>query len=237
MTRRMNFRPDLADSVLEDRCLMDASQAGIPPMALTAGGYVVLPVPSASFSASLGTNSGLIGTAVSSVTSGMAMAAEFYITGFGLSVMTIGNGNGSSVPSPGGGAGTGRTHTVVSSVGSPASADTPIGLVPPSPFAQGALLLTRDSFLYIGKTFASEGVARAPISPTTSAGAPGHTGPATAGAAGASRATCPDPDEWQPGPLGDRSLRPGGPDTRPRVIAMRPVKGIPCTLRHRRNAS
>ena len=127
--------------------------------------------------------SGLIGTAVSSDTSGMAMAAGFYITGFGLSVMTIGNGNGSSVLSPGGRAGTGRTHTVVSSVGSPASADAPTGVVRPNPFAQGALLLTRDSFLYIGKTFASEGVARAPISPTTSAGAPDHTGPATAGAA------------------------------------------------------
>jgi hypothetical protein len=95
MSRRMNFRPDLADSVLEDLCLMDASQVGIPPMAFTAGGYVVLPMPSASFSASLGTYSGLIGTAVSGDTSGMAMAAGYYITGFGLSVMTIGNGNGS----------------------------------------------------------------------------------------------------------------------------------------------
>ena len=179
----MNFRPDLADSVLEDRCLMDAAQVAIPPMAFTAGGYVVPPVPSASFSSSLGTYSGLFGTAASSTISGMAMAAGFSITGFGLSVMTIGNGNGSSVLSPGGGAGTGRTHTVVSSVGSPASADGPSGLARPNPFAQGALLLTRDSFLYIGKTFASEGVARAPISPVNSRRAPDQSGPATAGAA------------------------------------------------------
>jgi hypothetical protein len=179
----MNFRPDLADSVLEDRSLMDASQVGIPPMALTAGGYAVLPVPSANFSASLGTFSGVIGTAASSDISGMAMAAGFYITGFGLSVMTIGPGNGSSVLSPGGRVGTVRTHTVVSSVGSPANADLPTDRVPPNPYAQGALLLTRDSFLYIGKTFASGGVTRTPLPPTTPAGTPGQSGPATAGAA------------------------------------------------------
>jgi hypothetical protein len=178
----MNFRPDLADSVLEDRTLMDASQVGIPPMALTAGGYAVLPVPWANFSASLDTYSGLIGTAASSDLSGMSMAAGFYITGFGLSVMTIGNGSGSSVLSPGGQAGTGRTHTV-GSVGPPAGAAAPAGHVPPSPFAQGALLLTRDSFLYIGKTFASDGVARAPLPPITPAGTPDRSGPATSGAA------------------------------------------------------
>jgi hypothetical protein len=179
----MNFRPDLADSVLEDRCLMDASQVGPVPIALTAGGYVVSPVPSAGFSASLGTFSGWIGTAASSDMSGMAMAAGFYITSFGLSGMTIGNSNGASVLSPGGQAGTGRTHTVVSSVGSPATTDGPTGLARPNPFGQSALLLTRDSFLYIGKTVTSEVVARAPISPTTPAGPQDQSGPATAGAA------------------------------------------------------
>jgi hypothetical protein len=199
MSRRMNFRPDLAACVLEDRTLLDASQAGIPSMALTAGGYAVLPVPSANFSASLGTFAGVIGTAASSDISGMTMAAGFYITGFGLSGMTIGNGNGSSVPSPGGQAGTGRTHTVISSVGSPASADAPNSRGPANPFAQGALLLTKDTFFYIGKTFASGGVARSPVPPITPAGTPDQSGPATSGAAEDPRASnLPTPMSGRP---------------------------------------
>jgi hypothetical protein len=172
MKRRTRFRPDLDDSVLESRSLMDGSQVGSPPTALMVGGYAVSPVPSASFSSSLGTLAGLLGTGGAGSSTGMGIATAFYITGFGLSSMTVGNGTGIPGPSAGGLASSGVTPGVNTTVGSGANEPGPATGVARSRFGQSTSLVSGIDFLYIGKTFGSSSVRPAPKAPATPADTP-----------------------------------------------------------------
>ena len=101
---RLSLRPDLADCVLEDRIMAAVSQGVVPvavtqmivPIVLTTNGYSMIN-PSSLFTSpfAMGASPG-----PSSTNNGINMASGFYITGFGFSVMMIGNSSGSTQPLP-----------------------------------------------------------------------------------------------------------------------------------------
>ena len=60
------------------------------PLALTTSGFLLLPTPSTSFSSYLN----VMGASGTGGSTGMGVASGFYITGFGMSFMMIGNSTG-----------------------------------------------------------------------------------------------------------------------------------------------
>ena len=95
------LKPDLNDAVLEDRTLM-AYSPFVPPLVLTTGGFVNFPAPPG-LSANLGT---LGGGAVGG--GGGNMGTGYYVTGFGTSLISIGNATGFSGVGTAAGGGSGE---------------------------------------------------------------------------------------------------------------------------------
>jgi hypothetical protein len=155
MSRRLAFQPDLIDSVLEERIMTDASQY-VGALVLMPSGYILFSTPS-NFSSSFGAfgPSGNVGS------NGAGMAAGFYITGFGLSVMMIGNSSGYPGLSPGTQAGStsgGSAPANVSTiVGSNASGSVFPTTVASNPFGQSLPLNPGSGFRYIGQPSGSGG--------------------------------------------------------------------------------
>lgn len=147
MKRRRSFQPNLADSALEDRTLLDATQT-VPALILTTGGYILSPSGSASFSSSLG----VMGAGASVGSNGMNISYSFYITGFGLSVMTIGNVTGYPVPGRAGIGGTGTSGALAASViiGTGATGGSRAAVSSNAP-GQSLPLNPGTGFLYIGQ--------------------------------------------------------------------------------------
>jgi hypothetical protein len=87
MTSPRTFRPDLAEAVLEDRTLMAYSPSA-PQLTLTTSGYVGITTPPG-LSANLNTMGGFAFGG-----GGGNMGNGFYITGFGMSTMSVGDALG-----------------------------------------------------------------------------------------------------------------------------------------------
>jgi hypothetical protein len=146
---RRAFRPDLAEAVLEDRTLL-AYAPNVPQLVLTAGGYVGITAPPG-LSGNLGTQGGgAIGG------NGGGLGTAFYITGFGMSVISVGNATGfAGVGGAASGSSTTGTSTALTtSLGSGASQNG--GAVTRNTQAQGSSDALTDA-LYIGRTEGSSG--------------------------------------------------------------------------------
>jgi|GEM_PF-4721587 len=161
MQSRFVRQLDLVDCVLEDRILMDGSQPGeasprqaptVAPMILTTSGFVILPTTSVAFSSFGGTT----GTTGGNGNYGLNMASDFYITGFGLSVMTIGNASGDPTLGPVGqpGLGTGVNANVnVSPTMNPGANQAGGAAIPaPNPAGRNIPLNPGSGFRFIGQT-------------------------------------------------------------------------------------
>jgi hypothetical protein len=157
MKSRLSLRPDLADCVLEERILATVSQRFLPvavtqmivPIVLTTNGYSMIN-GSSSFASSFAPGAG---SGPNSANNGMNIASGFYVTGFGLSVMLIGNSTGDPGLGPGGQAGashgTNANQTGAASVGSGANEPGGVPIVPRNPSGQSIPLNPGSGFLYI----------------------------------------------------------------------------------------
>lgn len=152
MTSLRTFRPNLTDAELEDRILM-AYSPFVPQFILTSAGYVGMTNPPG-LSGNLSTmGGGAIGGG------GGNMGTSYYITGFGMSTISVGNATGfAGVGVAGSSGGTAGTVTLNTQVGSGAAENSGAGggiSVSRNTVAQGgdAMLST----LYIGQTSAASG--------------------------------------------------------------------------------
>ncbi|MDR3639625.1 MAG: hypothetical protein P4L84_37845 [Isosphaeraceae bacterium] len=147
MKNRRAFRPDLTDSVLEDRTLA-AYDSGLPPLVLTAGGYAAFAVPPG-LSANLGT---LGGASIGG--SGGSVGTTFFVIGFGTAGITVGNPIGFSFGGASKIGATGVLNNVVGSGANDAQGPQPVSR---NAVAQGDANATALKLLYIGPQTSSGG--------------------------------------------------------------------------------
>lgn len=146
------FRPDLADAMLEDRTLM-AYSPFVPQFVLTTGGYVGLTTPPG-LSANLSTMGG--GGAVGG--GGGNMGTGYYVTGFGTSLISIGNATGFAGVGGASGSSSGGTIRPTVTVGSGAAEGGGAASVSRNTVAQGPVSDDVLNTLYIGRTSSSSDV-------------------------------------------------------------------------------
>ena len=153
MQSRLALHPDVVDSMLEDRVLMDASQRSpratppVAPMVLTTSGFVILPAASAAFAPT-----GAIDPIGGNGNFGLNLAAKFYMTGFGLSVMKIGNASGDAAL---GAVDQATLRTIDSTNAGVPTSLNPTGNVaqpPANPAGQSLPLNPGSGFLFIGQS-------------------------------------------------------------------------------------
>ncbi len=182
MQNRFARQPGLIDCALEDRVLMDSSEKGNPlarqapavaPMVLTTSGFVILPSVSVAFSSFAGV-SGEVG---SNPNYGLNIAANFYMTGFGLSVMTIGNSTGDPTLGPLAQAGPGFDVNANVNVSPTLNPGGNQAGAPSGPSVGQSIPLTPGSgFRYIGQT-ANPGALVGPATDPSQEGLPNAKSP------------------------------------------------------------